>query len=157
MSTSRKLSKEELKAAEESGVLKTLKPPTMTIAEMNEANRLYWSDEPGRAEIRLMDAQLETDRLYQRTRPLVEKDEKEQFRKSLPRRSRMPKLDAWLEARSLAVSNDVLFKALPEAESGFDDLYRDDDRVMEVNDKGKEHSITRAGFDTRVTRARKRH
>lgn len=83
------------------------------------------------------------------------RDAKLQVALGKSRPPRMPKLDAWLLSIELALSNDDLFDALPSEDVG-DDLYRDGDGVVEVNANGKEYAIGRAGFNKRVTKARKR-
>ena len=72
---------------------------------------------------------------------------------SRPRRSKMPKLDAWMMAQDLSQSNDVLWDAVPLSDTG--DLYRDGDKIVEVSRSGHEHSIGRSGFNSRLATARK--
>lgn len=86
--------------------------------------------------------------------PELLRDRRRQAGTRKTRASRMPKLDAWLLAQDLSATNDQLFAALMTSD-GDDDLYRDGDEVVEVNSEGREHTITREGFDKRVTQARK--
>jgi hypothetical protein len=128
--------------------------PSPTPAQLNAAAREYWSDEPGRAEARLMDVQRVAE-FAATALPALRKQWKEREDRARPRRSRMPALDAWLDETDLTATNDALFEALPDEAMGAD-LYRDGAHVVEISRDGKEHSITRAGFNKRVTQARKR-
>jgi len=95
--------------------------------------------------------------------PKAQRADKLQAGQHRKRGSRMPKLDAWLRKRLANTNlrtNAELFQALPDGESD-SDLYRDGDycddgKVVEIDRKGREHSIQRGAFDKRVAKARRR-
>ncbi|HEX7338879.1 MAG TPA: hypothetical protein VF271_02990 [Rhodanobacteraceae bacterium] len=93
-------------------------------------------------------------------RPVIARDARRQEGTRNKRGSRMPELDAWLDERlgcNLPVRNDVLWEMLPDERDDFQraGVYRDGEKVVEYRDDA-EHVITRAGFNKRVTAARKR-
>lgn len=92
--------------------------------------------------------------------PLVERDTKRQTGTRKPRGSKMPVLDAWLDERlanNPDISNKELWRAVPSTRDDFErmGIYRDGSKFIEYRDDS-EREITAAGFDKRVTAARKR-
>lgn len=92
---------------------------------------------------------------FEDVRPLIDAELSRREGAAKKRGSRSPKLDAWLDGQDLTLSNDVLWDALERLHED-DDLYRDADKLIEENARGKMHEMGRAGFDKRVTAARKR-
>lgn len=91
--------------------------------------------------------------------PLVQRDAKRQAGTRKPRKSRMPALDSWLDDeldKDPTVTPCILWKSLPTDYDSLGTLYLEDDKVREIGDYGREHAITRKGFDKRVRKAKKR-
>jgi hypothetical protein len=90
--------------------------------------------------------------------PQLRRDAARQAGTRKPRGSRKPLLDAWLDKRleaNPAASSEALWNALKGADQD-GDLYVDGESLIEVNEVGREAVIKRAGFDARLTAARKR-
>jgi hypothetical protein len=100
-------------------------------------------------------ASAEAVAVYLDASPKVIRDRSRQDGTHRLRGSRMPELDSWLDGADVTRTNAELFASLPSSDDD-SDLYRDGDTVVEVQPTGNQRAVTRAGFDKRVTAARKR-
>jgi hypothetical protein len=97
-------------------------------------------------------AQEELKALYINAAPHVIRSKKLLAASKKSRGSRMPLLDKWLDGRDLTKTAKELFRLLPSD----GDLYRDGEKIIEFNPKGKEKAIGFPSFQRRIQMAKDR-